>query len=178
MIALGTIMLFSCSKPENGLMDQGAPVRVPDEQAYDIEVLYSDSASIRLMLSAPEIARFSSLKKPYVEYPKGLEVHFYNDSGGVTNRLSAEYAIQYQKRGVTEAQRNVVVVNEQEEMLQTEQLTWDEDKKLIYTEQFVRITTETEQLTGYGLEADQTFSRYTIKKPVGVIALTEDENSY
>lgn len=177
IVAVTAAMLFSCSKPDNGVMEQSAPMDVPDELAYDIEVLYSDSGSIRLKLNAPEIARFASLEKPYVEYPKGLHVEFYNELGEVTTRMSAEYAIQYQDKGITEAQRNVVVVNEEGEMLQTEQLTWDEKNKLIRTEEFVRITTNNEQLTGYGLEADQTFSWYKIKKPAGVIELEEDESS-
>lgn len=158
-------------------MQQGAPKEVPDELAYDIEVLYSDSGAIRLKLDAPEIARYASIDKPYTEYPKGLEVEFYNEVGKVTTRMSAEYAIQYQDKGITDAQKNVIVVNEEGEMLQTEQLTWDERNKLIFTEEFVRITTETEQLTGYGLEANQTFSRYKIKKPAGVINISEDESS-
>jgi LPS export ABC transporter protein LptC len=170
-------MLFSCSKPENGVMEQSAPVDIPDELAYDIEILYSDSGTIRLKLDAPEIARYASLEKPYTEYPKGLEVEFYNSLGEVTTQLSAEYAIQYQDRGITDAQRNVIVVNEDGEKLQTEHLTWDETNEKIYTDEFVRITTATEQLTGYGLESNQTFTRYTIKKPAGVIALEEDEGS-
>ena len=177
IVVLGAAMLFSCSKPDPGVMGQGAPKEVPDELAYDIEVLYSDSGSIRLKLNAPQIARYSDIEKPYVEYPEGLEVEFYNAVGEATTRMSAEYAIQYQDRGITDAQRNVVVVNEEGEMLQTEQLTWDENNKLIHTEEFVRITTETEQLTGYGLEANQTFSWYKIKKPAGVIDISEDESS-
>lgn len=159
------------------MLDQGIPEDVADEEAFDIEVLYSDSGHIRLKLNAPEVARFSSLTDPYTEYPQGLIVLFYNDSGAITTELSAEYAIQYPNKGLTEAQKNVVVINEKGEKLQTEKLLWKEQEKLIFTEEFVRITTETEQLTGYGLEADQTFSWYKIKKPAGIIDLSEDESS-
>jgi LPS export ABC transporter protein LptC len=170
-------MLFSCVKPKPELLEQESPVAVPDEEAFDIEVLYSDSGYIRMKLNAPEIIRYASLEDPYTEYPQGLHVMFYNDSGAVTTELSGEYAIQYPNKGITEAQKNVVVINEKGEKLQTEKLIWKEQEKLIFTEEFVRITTENEQLTGYGLQANQTFSWYKIMKPAGIIDLSEDESS-
>ena len=35
---------------------------------------------------------------------------------------------------------------------------------------FVKVTTPTEYLTGYGLTANQDFSRYRITKPEGIFA--------
>ena len=59
--------------------------------------------------------------------------------------------------------KQVVVVNSKGEKLETEKLFWDQVKKEIYTEQTVKITTETEELTGTGMRAAQDFSSWNIE---------------
>ena len=66
---------------------------------------------------------------------------------------------------------HVMNVPEQQNM-DTEELFFDKIKQLIYTDSamFVKVTTPTEYLTGYGLKANHNFSRYKITRPTGVFA--------
>jgi hypothetical protein len=48
-------------------------------------------------------------------------------------------------------------------------LFWDEKKELIYTNKFVKITTENEVIWGEGLEANQEFTDWKIKNVKGTI---------
>jgi LPS export ABC transporter protein LptC len=60
----------------------------------------------------------------------------------------------------------------QQQRMNTEELFFDKSKELIYTDSamFVKVTTPTEYLTGYGLTANQNFSRYSITHPEGIFA--------
>ena len=74
-----------------------------------------------------------------------------------------------------EVKYNVEVVNVNGEKLNTEQLTWDEQKQKIVSNAFVKITTAEEIITGNGLEANQDFTQYEIKEITGTIRLEKGE---
>ena len=57
------------------------------------------------------------------------------------------------------------------DLLETEHLIWNE-KEIVYTEEFVKITTKNEVIYGKGLVSNQDFTKYTIKKISGTIMLT------
>ena len=73
-----------------------------------------------------------------------------------------------------EAKNNVVIVNAEGEQLNTEHLIWDRKKRIIYSNVFVKITTEDEIIMGEGFESNEQFSKYKILKPKGTIT-KEDE---
>jgi len=148
---------------------------LPDEVATGVEIMYSDSAQIRAKIIAPELNRYEGAKK-YIELPKGVKLEFYDDDHKVTSTLTADYAIRREGELIIEARKNVVVVNEKNEKLNTEHLVWNERTKKIYSEEFVKITTADEIIYGTGLEADQDFSRYKIKNIKGTI--TVKKNNY
>jgi LPS export ABC transporter protein LptC len=74
-----------------------------------------------------------------------------------------------------ELKYNVEVVNVKGEKLNTELLVWDEEKKKITSNAFVKITTAKEIITGNGLEANQDFTKYEIKDIIATIRLDDNE---
>jgi hypothetical protein len=73
------------------------------------------------------------------------------------------------------ARNDVVVINKKGEKLNTEELIWDEQREQIYSNAFVKITTDDEIIMGNGLESNQTFTDYTVKHITGSIKVkTED----
>ena len=149
---------------------------MPVESGKNVEIIYSDSAKIKMKLISPQVDRYMG-NDPHTEMPKGVKVEFYDDSLKVKSRLTANYAMRYEKEKRMEAKRNVVVTNERGDMLNTEHLIWDETKNLIYTEEFVKITTANEILMGNGLESNQDFSKYKIKFPSGTISLEDNDKN-
>jgi len=177
MIVILMVMLLSCTPTEHKPADFELDRSIPTEEAYNIQLNYSDSGLKQIQMEAPEIFRYGNAEEPYTEYPKGVHVLFYDRYGQVNSTITSNYAIQYDQKKITEARNDVVVVNRKGETLNTEHLIWDEKEEKIYTEEFVRITTENESITGYGFEADQEFNSYTIKKIRGTINFKEDEDS-
>ena len=104
------------------------------------------------------------VKEPLTILPKGVMVIFYDRNEKESTTLKGNYAIRYEKSQRMEIRYNVEVINEKGEKLNTERLVWDEQKKKITSNAFVKITTAKEVITGNGLEANQDFTKYEIKK--------------
>lgn len=152
---------------------------LPVESDKNAEIIYSDSAQVRAKLTTPILNRFAG-KKAYMELPKGMEVIFYDGKKNQQTKLTADYGIGFDKgSGIEqmEAKRNVVVINQKGDTLNTEHLIWNAVTKKIYTNEFVKITTKDDIIWGDGLIANQDFSDYTIKNVKGeVSAKDEDAN--
>lgn len=144
----------------------------PIESAFDIEILYTDQAYVRMILRAPQMDRYEH-EKNYLEMPQGLNVVFYDTLMQQTSSMSARYAISYDETEIIEARDDVVVINEQGEKLNTEQLIWDQANRIIYSEKFVRITTEDEVTYGEGFRADERFDTWEITNPRGTFRVQE-----
>lgn len=149
---------------------------LPIESADNIRIIYSDSALLKVILEANHLERFMG-ENPYLEMTNGVHVRFFNNLGEVESELRSNYAISYQNKDVMEARENVVVVNKKGETLNTEHLVWDKKTEQIHTEEFVKITTEDEVIFGHGLESNQDFTKYKIKKIKGTINLRDGEHA-
>ena len=164
---LGVAMLFSC-KPdlqtiEAIISDDISPV----ETAQNFRIVYSTHAVIQMVMEAPFMQRFEG-ENPYMELPEGFLMVFYDTLMNETSRISANYAIQYESDQLIDARNDVVVENmETNQRLNTEQLIWDQQNEIIYTEKFVKITTEEEVLYGDGFESDERFTSWIIRNPTG-----------
>ena len=70
-----------------------------------------------------------------------------------------------------EARKNVVVVNQKGDRLNTEHLIWDEKKQKLISDEFVKITTKDQIIYGDGFEANEDFTKYKIFKTRGTIPI-------
>lgn len=167
--------LYSCENSIEKINLITSEKELPFETTRNAVLIYSDSAIIKLRLSAGKVENYISEEKPYTEFTEGMEMIFYNDDLTRESQLTANYAIHYPKTGIMEARDNVIVINKKGEMLNTEHLIWDENEHKIYTEEFVKITTADEIIYGHGLEANEDFTQYKIKNIKGTIQINEEE---
>ena len=168
--ALALLALAGCDKQK-----VAGPMLIykgPLMETTNVLTLMSDSAKLKFQLTAPLEQRFENDDDVY---PKGVVVTFYSADGKKTvlNTLTAKYGKFEKAKNLYILRGAVQVVNvPQEQRMDTEELFFDKSKQLIYTDSamFVKVTTPTEYLTGYGLTANQNFSRYRITKPEGIFA--------
>ena len=162
---LKTVKAFS--DPENG----------PDIKMINFETIYSDSAKIKGKLIAPLLDRYESNVKKYNEFPNGLHIYFYNDSLIVKAEILAKYAINYDNTQLWEARNDVVVINAKGERLNTEQLFWDQSKKIIYTKKYCRLTTPdgNQNVGENGMEANENFEHIKFFGAVGDLPVKNAE---
>lgn len=167
---VGIIFLIACQKDKE-VIQTIEPYTGPLSELKDIEVLYSDSAVVKIRMTAPTQYEFESQDR---EYPDGLFIEFFERDGTLSTTLKADYGYFTAKTNIYQAKGNVIIEDfKAKQKLNTEELFWNQKKETIYTEKFVRIETEKEILMGEGLTAAQDFSTYTILKSSGTITLDQ-----
>ena len=143
----------------------------PAIEAENIITLFTDSAELKVKLQAPVQWELQNKDR---EFPEGMQVDFYDDDTTHTSKLTANYGYYIDEAKTYKATGDVVIINDEKgEKLNTEELFWEPEKEIIYTDKFVRIQTKDEILEGIGLEAKEDFSSYKIKKPTGQFYLED-----
>lgn len=174
-MSIAVLLLFgACENDVAQVQRISSEKRIPMEIQENLRVVYTDSTRPQMIMTAPRAESYPSLKEPQREFPQGIEVEFLDNTGKPESHLKADYALQLLNKNVWEARGNVVVVNEENEKLQTEKLFWDARREIIYTDDFVRMTTEQEVIMGEGFKANQNFDNYEIEKVTGTLTLKDD----
>lgn len=152
-------------------------IDLPDQSGEDIEVHYTDSGKIQLIIKTPELERYLSHEQPYSNFPKGIHVLSYNKQGELESTIDAGFARYDETTKVWEARDNVIARNViTGEQLNTEQLFWDQEKKIIFSRVFTKITNEDGVYFGeQGFEADQDFSHYKLIGSSGTVKVKNEE---
>ena len=183
ILILGTLatlivaVLFSCENSMTVIQEITKQDSLPVVTAYDIEYTRTDSGYKQVVLKSVLMERFDG-KDPYSVFPEGFEVTFHDTSGKATSSIKANYGIRYEKRKFLRARNNVVVINfDTDEQLETENLVWDQKKKIIYSNTFVKISSPDKVVYGDSMHATETFSEREIFNFRGVLEVEEDSIS-
>lgn len=142
------------------------------ETAIGVEMLYSDSAVLRLRILTPKLLRHLDNREPFQEFPEGLQVEFFTH-GKPTSRMTARYATRSENDNKFIVRDSVVWHGEKGERLETEELIWDEAADKVHTNKFVWITRPDEIIYGHGFESNQQFTRWQIRAIEGRIRANE-----
>ncbi|MGD0341352.1 MAG: LPS export ABC transporter periplasmic protein LptC, partial [Bacteroidales bacterium] len=101
-------------------------------------------------------------------------VIFYDGHKDPQGSVKAKYAKYLNKKNLWELRDSVVVINQTNDRLETEQLFWDQTKDNIYTDRFVKMTNEDQTVIGSGFESDTHLNRRSIKKISGTIFINNE----
>lgn len=136
----------------------------PDRTLINAHIFYKDSGRIVLDLRSPLIEEYSLVDTPYTQFPKGLELEFYNKRSDTPGYLRANWATFSDARGWYEGRGDVVVINEKGDTLKSQKLFWNKKTKRIFTQDTVFIISkEGDSLqAANGLEASDDLSEYTL----------------
>jgi LPS export ABC transporter protein LptC len=148
---------------------------LPSLTVKEFETIYTDSGKIQMILSAPLMENFNKSDPDYSEFRSGIRVDFYDGHKESVASVTAKYAKYTDNKNLWELQDSVVAINEAGEILETELLYWDQKKALIYTDRFVKITTEDQIIQGYGLESDPRLSKRRIKNLSATIYVRDEQ---
>lgn len=147
--------------------------KTPGVTARNSEVYYTENGIIKLKVIAPITKAYHFAEEPYTEFPEGITVFTFDDKKEVESNLTAKFAIYYEKKDLWMVRNNVVALNRRGEILNTEELFWDQKKKTIYSNVMVKITTEDGVTYGQGFESDEKFNDWIVKRPTGEYNLDE-----
>lgn len=171
---LALFTLLSCENDVEKINFLTGKKLVPLESTRNITLIFSDSGHVTARLISPLVERYEG-DSSFVEFKEGLKLEFFNNQKQVESRLTAKYAIKYNRSGIMEAKNKVEVLNQKGEVLNCEHLVWNQSTHQIYSNTFVKIKTVDEIIFGDGFESSEDFSKYKIKKIRGTINLKDDE---
>ena len=166
------IFLNACSNDMKQLPPDAKGKNFENDRAIDVTFIRSEKGITKAELHTTEFVKNDNANPPYVDMLKGLKVDFFNDSLKVESTLTARTARYYTKSGNIIVRDSVVVVNRRGEKLQTEELIYNQHLERFYTEKFVRITIGDQITFGEGMEANQDFTWFRIKKQRGTIPVS------
>jgi len=168
------VSISACNDP-NEIMALTGKGRRQEDRAEDVVIIYSKEAKIQMRMFAHEFVRNEYAKPPYIDMNKNLKAEFYNDSGEVTNVLTADSSRYYEAQGNILVWDSVQIVSKKGEQLNTSELIWNESIQKFFTEKPVKITTPTQVLYGKGMEANSDFSWYQVTNPKGTVEVEKGE---
>jgi LPS export ABC transporter protein LptC len=178
LVIPGVFCLVACENDIEKINSITSANNFPEMSGKKVEVLYSDSGKVKVQLNADEILQFAKAERPYIEFPKGIRVIFYDDSLRIDSELSANYAKYFQNEKLWEARGNVIADKiSSGEKLNTEELFWDENLDRIYSNSFSRI--ERKDMVYYGqkgFETNQKFNPMRLKSSKATIQIKDEAN--
>ncbi|MEM7572670.1 MAG: LPS export ABC transporter periplasmic protein LptC [Bacteroidota bacterium] len=171
LLSLTVLLLSGCVNDPAELDQFVMPLSDEVEIAEGVTIRYSDSAQIKVVIQAPLMLNHLDPSDPYQEFPDGLHVTFFDEFQDTSSTLIAQRGIVRQRAGEVVVRDSVVWQSVNDEMLETEELIWDQREELIHTNKFVVITQPDAILYGYGFESPQNFSTARIKQVTGRVPI-------
>lgn len=176
-VITGIIVFFSsCQRNSIEKINQlTSELNTPTVSVYNTEIIYSEGAIMKNKLTSKEVNRYLKTEEPYIEFPQGIHVQFFDSAKNVTSFIKANYCIYDENTKIWTAENDVISVNETGDTLNTEYLVWNQNTGKIYSDRYVRITNQDGIIHGKGLEANEDFSNWKIKQTSGTISVDNEK---
>jgi LPS export ABC transporter protein LptC len=165
------ILLTSCEEFDKKLakpFDSTYVFREPDQTGNDVEVMFVDSGYTKAILKAKKGRIYQDNQETFLD--DGIIVEFFSKAtrARISQLVGDSARIDDVTKNMT-ARGNVVVTSDSTgNRLETSVLEWNNTTQKIYSNEFVKISTRNEIITGYGFESDQNLDNYKINKVSGI----------
>lgn len=169
----GCFFLLGCENDVQQVNDLTRRV-ILKEEVLSVQSYLSQGGKMKAKLTAPIMTRVM-VDTIYVEFPNSLHCDFFDSTGVIETRLDAKQGKYFESLNKVYLWDSVVVINTKGDTLKSQDLWWDQNRQLFYTEKYAEYrTTDKKIFPGKGIEATQNFSRITFKEITGVLKVKED----
>ena len=145
---------------------------VPGSDADTVDVKYTDSGRITGVLKSRKMLDYSNLDFPFTEFPIGIDVTLY-DKNQKRTFIKANYAVSYKQTGIIDLQGKVKITSETGQMLETEQLYFDQKNEWFYTERKFKLTDAKGVSHGQGIDFSKDFKVINSQRITGELEAEE-----
>ena len=144
----------------------------PSGEASDFNLKYTDSGRIKSILVSPKMLDYSNVEFPFTEFPKGIDVTLYDVKGKKTF-VKSDYAVSFAGTDVIDLQGHVKITTEAGQLLETEQLYFDQKNEWFFTEKKFKFTGPKGVSFGEGIDFSKDFKIVNSQKIKGEIEQSE-----
>ncbi|OUL63353.1 LPS export ABC transporter periplasmic protein LptC [Flavobacterium sp. AJR] len=145
---------------------------VPASDADNVNIKYTDSGLISGILISPKMLDYSNVAFPFTDFPKGIDVTLY-DKKRKRTYVKANYAISYKQTSIIDLQGKVKITTDDGQMLETEQLYFDQKNEWFYTERKFKFTDVKGVSYGQGIDFSKDFKIINSQRINGEIQTEE-----
>lgn len=158
------LSLFSCARKESTDVQRGRDRNIPDQEMWNFRVKATNQGQLNAVIRAGYMRRFEN--QSLAEFKDGVEIDFYDKNGEHTSRLTSDSGRFRESNMNVKAIGNVEVHSDSGISLYTEELTFDQEKDLIYSTVDVKVTTlDGDTLSGKGFESNSQLTNWQIINP-------------
>jgi len=165
-------MLISCKNNFKEVQKIGVSENEPVGIAKDISLKYTDSAKLKAHLISPKMLDFSNRDFAFNEFPDGVHLTLLDDQGKKSTVVS-DYAMVYNQTNLIDLQGNVVLTTHDGNVLNGEQLYYDQIKSWLFTNKPVKFNTKDQIINGNGFDSNMDFTQARVLEITGIVYLEE-----
>lgn len=141
---------------------------VPSGEAIDFNLKYTDSGRIKSILISPKMLDYAAVEFPFTEFPDGIDVTMY-DANGKRTFITSDYAVTFKGTDIIDLQKNVKIRTETGQLLETDQLYFDQKNEWFYTEKKFKFTDPKGVSNGEGVDFSKDFKVVNSQRINGII---------
>lgn len=145
---------------------------VPSGEAEKINLKYTDSGRITAILVSPLMKEYGNVDFPFTDFPKGIDVTLY-DKNKKRTVILADYATSYKITNIIDLVGNVKITSQDGQMLETDQLYFDQKNEWFFTEKSFKFTDTKGVSNGQGIDFSKDFKVINSQKISGEIESDE-----
>ncbi|WP_445453862.1 LPS export ABC transporter periplasmic protein LptC [Flavobacterium sp. 25HG05S-40] len=164
--------IMGCESNFKEVQKMGFAEFSPSGDADGINLKYTDSGRITANLVSPKMLDYATVKFPFTEFPQGIHLTLY-DKNGKETYVDAKYAVSHKNTNLIDLQNNVRISNQNGEVLETEQLYYDQKNEWFFTEKKFKFTSPKGVSYGEGIDFSKDFKKVNSQKISGEVQSSE-----
>ncbi len=165
-------LFFGCESNFKDVQKINFSEFVPNGDADQENLKYTDSGRITAILISPKMLDYSSVAFPFTEFPKGIDVTLYEKTGKRTF-IKSDYAVSYALTNIIDLQGNVKITSQEGQTLETQQLYYDQKNDWFFTEKNFKFTDPKGVSSGQGIDFSKDFKVVNSQKISGEVETAE-----
>jgi LPS export ABC transporter protein LptC len=169
---LTVVLFFGCESNFKEVQNINFSEFAPNGEADNINLKYTDSGKIKAILVSSKMLDFSSLDFTFTEFPNGINVTLYDEKGKQTF-VKSDYAVSYKTTSIIDLQGNVKITSQAGQVLETQQLYYDQKNEWFFTEKSFKFTDPKGVSNGQGIDFSKDFKTINSQNIVGEIESAE-----
>lgn len=175
LCVVAATLLNSCAEDDlKSAAKLPVKINLSSDTTRGVDIIYSDSAKVKAQGFAPLLVKVVPMSgASYQEMNKGIKINFLDPQANIKGSITSDYAIMKDLEKTATFQRNVVVVNERL-TYNTEELVWDQTKKMFLSPKGVITKPDGTVLTAVNFTATEDFSTITWDNGTGAVYVPDN----
>lgn len=161
-------MLVGCESNLKDIQKDNFSDFVPSNNADEVHLKYTDSGRITGILVSKKMLDYAVVDFPFTEFPKGIHVTLF-DKNAKKTVVTSNYAVSYKQTGIIDLQDKVKIVSDDGQILETQQLYYDQKNAWFFTERKYKFSSPKGVSNGQGIDFSKDFKVINSQRITGEV---------